>query len=983
VSRSIANANIDLRYAHRGRITRAWPALVEQKGRGTSIGWPRRFGSVWLAAVVLFTFTPSVLFGEQTRIEHTSTDPFYPLSLGTIDCSYGVDGVDADVLTDMRARAQRSDARAAFWLAQYYVVCEAWSLEDEPQLLQDVVNWYALALRAEPGLITYEALGLLSDHFGALSRLEDRDALAEAIWKAGVERELYSVDDFLEAAVCARVPGALDELQSLAISNHPSAEFAQLALGDMFDTGRCVSPNRYKAIIHFQQCVGVIGNICDLRLVSLYEEQAFSVEEEAFYLRPDIPDRDDWLAQAVRRGSAAALPLLEREALSGNEFAAIELGRLYSGRDAIDDKPKEAALWFESCAATSWVCADFLLEVIAEEGFSQANPDDFPRMAFGVVEQGLALNYPPGVTDVFLANEALEIAPTAANRLKAADIFYGEAAGSWVLSGPERLDLVQRALDIDPRPSRWSQAAHVLYAIAHIDEEARDSVLDQSLDYFRRAGQDIDALGLARRALMQVLANQHYTRGGEVDDTLGRSAKLGSTAAQNTLDWLTSVEERNFPERDRGTSVVETDLCSEKGDNLNGVLRQHFRQAQELMETRGGPRPVTAADVASLLESIRREGAETALLIYAEGWDGHCVWLLDGEGVRAFEKLYAPPGSIDADLRRLYDALGVPEDPNDRAAMRASGGIRTGIPGFFGPSREEQVNIAVRSLSHVLLPGRIADEILQYRSVFIAPFGGVGSAPFNILQTSSGAYVSDQVNFIILAGFSELPRHLGWAGTPRVPTAGITSRPSPVDGVDANPAIVVLGNPRSAGSLGEEFVDLPGAEAEAEEVAELFGATPYLREMATTEVLVSQGRRARILYFAGHGVAAAETPEAALDESYLVTADGRWTARQIQSEVFTAEIAVLSACQTGLGFEHAGGTIGLSRAFIIAGVPKVVMSLWSVDDEATAFLMTEFMRRSRELPYVDALREAIQAARQEYKDPALWGGFTLFTASID
>ena len=72
---------------------------------------------------------------------------------------------------------------------------------------------------------------------------------------------------------------------------------------------------------------------------------------------------------------------------------------------------------------------------------------------------------------------------------------------------------------------------------------------------------------------------------------------------------------------------------------------------------------------------------------------------------------------------------------------------------------------------------------------------------------------------------------------------------------------------------------------------------------------------------------------------------GWWTVKEVQeTRIRETEIAILSACQTGLGKVHDAGIIGLARAFQIAGVPRVVMSLWSVDDAATSELMQAFIK---------------------------------------
>jgi CHAT domain-containing protein len=96
-----------------------------------------------------------------------------------------------------------------------------------------------------------------------------------------------------------------------------------------------------------------------------------------------------------------------------------------------------------------------------------------------------------------------------------------------------------------------------------------------------------------------------------------------------------------------------------------------------------------------------------------------------------------------------------------------------------------------------------------------------------------------------------------------------------------------------------------------------------------------------------------------------------------------SQLVVLSACQTALGAEIRGeGLVGLARAFMYAGAPRVVASLWKVDDAATAELMTRFYRAMlgpQRLPPATALAEAQRALQRDrrWRAPYYWAAFVL------
>jgi CHAT domain-containing protein len=116
--------------------------------------------------------------------------------------------------------------------------------------------------------------------------------------------------------------------------------------------------------------------------------------------------------------------------------------------------------------------------------------------------------------------------------------------------------------------------------------------------------------------------------------------------------------------------------------------------------------------------------------------------------------------------------------------------------------------------------------------------------------------------------------------------------------------------------------------------------------------------------------------------SYQLSAeDGLLQVYEIFNLKLNAELVVLSACRTGLGKEVKGeGLIGLTRAFMYAGAPSMVASLWQVADRSTADLMVTFYQQlNQDRDKADALRQAklkvIEAGR--YAHPYYWSPFIL------
>jgi CHAT domain-containing protein len=144
----------------------------------------------------------------------------------------------------------------------------------------------------------------------------------------------------------------------------------------------------------------------------------------------------------------------------------------------------------------------------------------------------------------------------------------------------------------------------------------------------------------------------------------------------------------------------------------------------------------------------------------------------------------------------------------------------------------------------------------------------------------------------------------------------------------------------------------------------------------------------RFLHFATHGFLDTVHPSLSgmvlsLVDQRGVDQNGFLRAIDVFNLRLPAELVVLSGCKTGLGKEIKGeGLVGLTRAFMYAGSARVIVSLWDVNDKATAELMTEFYKRLLSNPSMSPAA-ALRAAQlsimkmKAWKSPYYWAAFVI------
>ncbi len=198
--------------------------------------------------------------------------------------------------------------------------------------------------------------------------------------------------------------------------------------------------------------------------------------------------------------------------------------------------------------------------------------------------------------------------------------------------------------------------------------------------------------------------------------------------------------------------------------------------------------------------------------------------------------------------------------------------------------------------------------------------------------------------------------------------------------------VTVRDNETRAALSREKIYDLPHTREEVEAIKESIGGKVFINEAATERVFKHEASRYRILHFAMHSIM--NNDDAAQNRLLFTltpkdaTEDNDFTAAELYTMRLNADLAVLSACNTGSGTLNKGeGVMSLARAFTYAGVPASVMSLWKTPDRTTAPIMVDFYKNLKLGKEKDAaLREAKtsyleKAVESIDANPVFWAGY--------
>src|SRR5262245_45529576 len=457
-----------------------------------------------------------------------------------------------------------------------------------------------------------------------------------------------------------------------------------------------------------------------------------------------------------------------------------------------------------------------------------------------------------------------------------------------------------------------------------VNADLRGAFLDDKQSIYRQAVR----LALQRQSPDEAFAFAERGRSRAFLDLLGSQTALSKGRTRGLVEEEVRLRARLAQAR---ALLRESDDLeeSERAGAVAEAIERDYRAFLERVrsESREQASLMTVEPV-TLPEIQRRLPEGTTLLEYLVDDEDVIVWVVDRQRT-AVVRIPGDQQSLVTLIREFRSAI----------AKRASlAGVRAQAEALYdrllGPAR-----------------GQITGDRL-----LIVPHGVLHYLPFAALRSAAHRWLVEEFALATLPSASVL-RYLADKGP----------------GGD-EPALVI-GNPDVGAGLA-----LPWAEREARMVARYErGATVLVRGDATEAKVKTLLESAGLVHFATHGVLRESDP---LSSALLLVPgageDGRLEVRELFGFELRARLVVLSACETGLGKLSRGDElVGLQRAFLYAGTPAVITTLWKVDDRASYQLIRSFYSRLEKAGPAEALRQAQRETLKAFSHPYSWAAFTL------
>lgn len=559
------------------------------------------------------------------------------------------------------------------------------------------------------------------------------------------------------------------------------------------------------------------------------------------------------------------------------------------------------------------------------------------------------------------------------------------------------IDFIKQAIDLSER---------LRANVGSMDARASFfSSLRQYYDLYRDILMDLDRVnpgkGFATRAffiseesrarslLDQLQASQANLREGAAAELLRREREVNGTT-QSLAEYAYNLSLSN--KRD-STERVEI-------ANRLDRLRAESQQIQAQLSAQNPKQPSLAPFQLRDLGQIQRElqAAGGMLLEYSLGDERSYLWAITPDSIHSYE--LPPRQDLEVATREVYDLM--------TTRQKLDGGAYTDYRAIIEAADACYLEKAAQ-LSRTLL-GPVARQLGTKRLIVVTE-GALQYLPFEALPapatvstaSETPPYVIQTNEVVVLPSMSTLMMMRAERRRAASPDKIVAVIADPVFGTqDERVKRRELSETTAHAASSPIDQQIPEAltrdggpsrlayaseEADAISEAAPWGTTMIARGFdANRETALSpQVGEYQIVHFATHGFLDSEHPELSaivlsMVDQNGVKKSGLLTLHDIYSLDLSAELTVLSACQTALGKDIKGeGMVGLTHSFMSAGAKSVVASLWKVDDRATNVLMSDFyhsmLRNS--VPPVTALRASKLKMIQDkrWNQPYYWAGF--------
>ncbi|MEM6432585.1 MAG: CHAT domain-containing tetratricopeptide repeat protein, partial [Cyanobacteria bacterium P01_D01_bin.115] len=600
--------------------------------------------------------------------------------------------------------------------------------------------------------------------------------------------------------------------------------------------------------------------------------------------------------------------------------------------------------------------------------------------------------------------------------------------GNWYLRNPEVLDFSEENFIIQPRFPQAIEAyqislaryralglrgeeAHLLAVLGHT--YLKLAQFDFSSFYQMAIDRYEESLAISREAMLPLkeanalsgLANAYIYAGNH-------------TGAENVLiEVLTILDSLREGDLDDTNKIALFETQIGIYESLKSILLSQNRYEEALVASeRARSRVLVEAlssrtlpqaqgemanetsDLASIRHVARQQNA--TLVTYSKGNGIVRMWVVQPSGEITFKSVQVAPDvprveTVETESGAL-ETRAIPSEHPDLNELiidsrQAIGvrGDRAGAPPQLKPeeiARRQAEQDEKLSQLHDILIDPIADLLPDdpNQPVVFIPQGELFLVPFPALKDDNGDYLIENHTILTAPSIQVLQLTHDIAAS-----RSAASTDNPV--IVGNPTMPTVTFLSEAGNFEDvQLNPLFGAQQEAQAVAEFLDAPALIGADATEAAVKQQIASADLIHLATHGLleygdpretGSRDTP-GAIALAPGSGEDGLLTSSEILQMDLQADLVVLSACDTGRGRITGDGVIGLSRSFVAAGVPSIIVSLWAVPDAPTADLMTEFyQQRDQGQTKAQALRQAMLITMQTHPDPRDWAAFTLIGES--